>query len=41
LQHFLGGDEAEGEMRHRTVMDFVNRRMMSQTISSRGDDALT
>ncbi len=28
-------------MCHRTVLDFVNRRMMSQTISSRGDDAMT
>jgi len=32
--------EAEGELCVRTVMDFVNRRMLSQTTSRRGDDAL-
>jgi len=36
-----GSDETEGEMCTRTVMDFANRRMMSQTTSSKGDEAMT
>lgn len=38
---FYESGAAEGEMCNRTVMDFVNRQMMSQTTSSRGDDAMT
>lgn len=35
-----GSDETEGEMCTR-IMDFANRRMMSQTTSSKGDEAMT